>query len=85
MSGGTWRNWAGNERAVTEVVQPGSADEVAAVLDRRRGAGRRVRPIGSRALVHRHRPARGRAAGAATGLAELGEVGDDGLAPSARA
>ena len=27
-----WRNWAGNERTDTEVVQPGSADEVAAVL-----------------------------------------------------
>ena len=27
-----WRNWAGNERTDTEVVQPGSVDEVAAAL-----------------------------------------------------
>jgi FAD-linked oxidoreductase len=42
-----WRNWAGNERTVTEVVQPRSADEVAAVLTAAAAAGRRVRPIGS--------------------------------------
>ena len=42
-----WRNWAGNERTDTEVVQPGSADEVAAVLTEAARAGRRVRPIGS--------------------------------------
>ena len=42
-----WRNWAGNERADAEVVQPGSADEVAAVLTAAAAAGRRVRPIGS--------------------------------------
>ncbi len=42
-----WRNWAGNQRAVVDVVRPGSADEVAAVLTAAAGAGRRVRPIGS--------------------------------------
>ncbi len=42
-----WRNWAGNERAEAEVVQPGSVDEVAAVLASAAAAGRRVRPIGS--------------------------------------
>jgi FAD-linked oxidoreductase len=42
-----WRNWAGNERAVTEVVCPVSADEVAGILTSSAAAGRRVRPIGS--------------------------------------
>jgi L-gulonolactone oxidase len=42
-----WRNWAGNQRAVADVVRPGSADEVAAVLTSAAAAGRRVRPIGS--------------------------------------
>ncbi|GAA3180261.1 D-arabinono-1,4-lactone oxidase [Blastococcus jejuensis] len=42
-----WRNWAGNQRAVADVVRPGSADEVAAVLTAATAAGRRVRPIGS--------------------------------------
>jgi len=42
-----WRNWAGNERAAAEVVQPGSAAEVADVLTTAAAAGRRVRPIGS--------------------------------------
>jgi FAD-linked oxidoreductase len=42
-----WRNWAGNERAVAEVVRPASAEEVAAVLASAVAAGRRVRPIGS--------------------------------------
>ena len=42
-----WRNWAGNQRAVADVVRPGSADEVAAVLTAAAAAGRRVRPIGS--------------------------------------
>ena len=42
-----WRNWAGNERAAAEVVQPGSAAEVAEVLTTAAAAGRRVRPIGS--------------------------------------
>jgi FAD-linked oxidoreductase len=42
-----WRNWAGNQRAVAEVVRPASADEVAAVLSSAAASGRRVRPIGS--------------------------------------
>ncbi len=42
-----WRNWAGNQRAVADVVRPTSADEVAAVLTAAATAGRRVRPIGS--------------------------------------
>jgi FAD-linked oxidoreductase len=42
-----WRNWAGNERAAAEVVQPGSVAEVAEVLTTAAEAGRRVRPIGS--------------------------------------
>jgi L-gulonolactone oxidase len=42
-----WRNWAGNERTDAEVVQPGSGDEVAAVLTAAAAGGRRVRPIGS--------------------------------------
>jgi FAD-linked oxidoreductase len=42
-----WRNWAGNERAAAEVVQPGSAAEVAELLTTAVAAGRRVRPIGS--------------------------------------
>jgi L-gulonolactone oxidase len=42
-----WRNWAGNQRAVADVVRPSSSDEVAAVLTTAAKAGRRVRPIGS--------------------------------------
>lgn len=42
-----WRNWAGNENAVVDVVRPGSADEVAEVLVAAAAVGRRVRPIGS--------------------------------------
>jgi L-gulonolactone oxidase len=42
-----WRNWAGNQRAVADVVRPASADEVAAVLASAAAEGRRVRPIGS--------------------------------------
>ena len=42
-----WRNWAGNQQATVEVVHPGSAEEVAEVLVRAAGNGRRVRPIGS--------------------------------------
>ena len=42
-----WRNWAGNQRAVAEVVRPASADEVAAVLTSAAASGRRIRPIGS--------------------------------------
>jgi FAD-linked oxidoreductase len=73
-----WRNWAGNERSDAAVVQAGSADEVAAVLTAAAAAGRRVRPIGSgHSFTGIGRPedlqlACGR-------LAEIGEVGDDGL------
>ena len=42
-----WRNWAGNQRAVVDVVRPTSADEVASVLASAAAADRRVRPIGS--------------------------------------
>ena len=73
-----WRNWAGNERADTEVVQPGSADEVAAVLTAAAGAGRRVRPIGSgHSFTGIGRPEDVQLV--CGGLAEIGEVGDDGL------
>jgi L-gulonolactone oxidase len=44
----SWRNWAGNQRAVgIEVVRPSGAEEIAAEVRRAAGAGRRVRPIGS--------------------------------------
>jgi FAD-linked oxidoreductase len=73
-----WRNWAGNERADTEVVQPDSADEVAAVLTAAAAAGRRVRPIGSgHSFTGIGRPEDLQLACA--GLAEIGEIGDDGL------
>jgi FAD-linked oxidoreductase len=42
-----WRNWAGNQRAVADVVRPRSADQVASVLASAAATGRRVRPIGS--------------------------------------
>lgn len=42
-----WRNWAGNQSALVDVVRPGSADEVASVLTDAAARGRRVRPIGS--------------------------------------
>jgi L-gulonolactone oxidase len=42
-----WRNWAGNQRAVADVVRPASADEVASLLASAAADGRRVRPIGS--------------------------------------
>jgi L-gulonolactone oxidase len=73
-----WRNWAGNQRAVTEVVRPASTDEVAAVLSSAAATGGRVRPIGSghsftgigvpedvQLVCDR--------------LADVGPVGDDGL------
>jgi L-gulonolactone oxidase len=73
-----WRNWAGNERADTEVVQPDSTDEVAEVLTAAAAAGRRVRPIGSgHSFTGIGRPEDLQLACA--GLAEIGEIGDDGL------
>ncbi len=73
-----WRNWAGNERTVTEVVQPGSADEVAAVLTAAAAAGRRVRPIGSgHSFTGIGRPEDLQLT--CGGLTDLGEVGEDGL------
>jgi L-gulonolactone oxidase len=73
-----WRNWAGNERTDTEVVQPGSTDEVAAVLTAAAAAGRRVRPIGSgHSFTGIGRPEDIQLACA--GLAGVGEVSDDGL------
>jgi FAD/FMN-containing dehydrogenase len=73
-----WRNWAGNERADTEVVQPGSPDEVAAVLTAAAAAGRQVRPIGSgHSFTGIGRPEDIQLACA--GLAGVGEVSADGL------
>ena len=73
-----WRNWAGNERTDTEVVQPGSADEVAAVLTAAAAAGRRVRPIGSgHSFTGIGRPEDVQLA--CGGLTAIGEVSDDGL------
>jgi FAD-linked oxidoreductase len=73
-----WRNWAGNERTDTEVVQPGSTDEVAALLVAASAAGRRVRPIGSgHSFTGIGRPEDLQLA--CGGLAEVGDVGDDGL------
>src|SRR3954447_13547524 len=42
-----WRNWAGNQRAIVDVVRPGSAEEVAELLTGAAASGRRVRPVGS--------------------------------------
>jgi L-gulonolactone oxidase len=73
-----WRNWAGNERSDTEVVQPRSADEVAAVLAWAAAAGRRVRPIGSgHSFTAIGRPEDLQLG--CGGLAEIGEIADDGL------
>ena len=73
-----WRNWAGNERAEAEVVQPGSADEVAAVLTSAAAAGRRVRPIGSgHSFTGIGRPEDLQLACGA--LAAIGDVSPDGL------
>ncbi|MGY2127330.1 D-arabinono-1,4-lactone oxidase [Blastococcus sp. SYSU DS0617] len=45
---GSWRNWAGNQRAAgVDVVHPAGTDEIAAVLRRAAATGRRVRPVGS--------------------------------------
>ncbi|MDT0278115.1 D-arabinono-1,4-lactone oxidase [Blastococcus goldschmidtiae] len=45
---GSWRNWAGNQRATgVDVVHPSGADEIAAALRRAAATGRRVRPVGS--------------------------------------
>jgi L-gulonolactone oxidase len=72
-----WRNWAGNERTDAEVVQPGSADEVAAILTAAAAAGRRVRPIGSgHSFSGIGRPEDVQLT--CGGLAGMGEVGDDG-------
>ena len=73
-----WRNWAGNERTGTEVVQPSSDEEVAAVLTSAAAAGRRVRPIGSgHSFTGIGRPEDLQLA--CSGLVEIGEVGDDGV------
>jgi FAD-linked oxidoreductase len=73
-----WRNWAGNERADTEVVRPASADEVAAVLTAAATAGRRVRPIGSgHSFSGIGRPEHVQLV--CDGLAAVGEVGESGL------
>ena len=73
-----WRNWAGNERADAEVVQPESVDEVAAVLTSAAAAGRRVRPIGSgHSFTGIGRPEDIQLT--CGGLAGIGEVSDDGL------
>jgi L-gulonolactone oxidase len=73
-----WRNWAGNERTDTEVVQPGSADEVAAVLASAAAAGRRIRPIGSgHSFTGIGRPEDIQLT--CGGLTRIGAVGDDGL------
>lgn len=45
---GTWRNWAGNQRAgAVDVVHPADAEAIATALVQAAAAGRRVRPIGS--------------------------------------
>jgi FAD-linked oxidoreductase len=73
-----WRNWAGNERAEVDCVQPGSAAEIADVLTMAAASGRRVRPVGSgHSFSAIARPddvqlACGR-------LDTIGEVADDGL------
>jgi L-gulono-1,4-lactone dehydrogenase len=73
-----WRNWAGNERAAAEVVQPGSVGEVAEVLTTAAAAGRRVRPIGSgHSFTGIGRPEDIQLA--CTGLSGTIEVSDDGL------
>lgn len=73
-----WRNWAGNERADAEVVQPASPEEVAAVLTAAAAAGRRVRPIGSgHSFTGIGRPEDVQLTSG--GLAGIGEVSDDGL------
>ena len=77
-AGTRWRNWAGNERATAAVVQPGSADEVAAVLTSAAAAGRRVRPIGSgHSFTAIGRPEDVQLT--CGGLVGVGEVDDDGL------
>ncbi len=43
-----WTNWAGNQQAVaTEVLTPGTVDEVAAQVKEASGSGRRVKAVGS--------------------------------------
>ena len=44
----TWRNWAGNQRAEPATVErPVDPDEVAQLVKRARGQGRRVKAVGS--------------------------------------
>jgi L-gulonolactone oxidase len=72
-----WRNWAGNERADAEVVQPASPEEVAAVLAAAAAAGRRVRPVGSgHSFTAIGRPEDVQLA--CGGLTAIGEVSADG-------
>jgi FAD-linked oxidoreductase len=73
-----WRNWAGNERAVADVVRPGSVAEVADVLVAAADAGRRVRPIGcSHSFTAIGAPVDIQLA--CDGLVAVGPVADDGL------
>ncbi len=48
MSTATFRNWAGNQMCVpSEILRPGSADEVAAIVRRASEGGLRVKAVGS--------------------------------------
>lgn len=43
-----WRNWGGNQRAVSvDVVTPGSVDEIAALVKEAVASGRRIKAVGS--------------------------------------
>jgi FAD-linked oxidoreductase len=73
-----WRNWAGNQSALVDVVRPGSPDEVAAVLVDAAARGRRVRPIGSgHSFTAIGRPDDVQLV--CDGLVGVRSIGDDGL------
>jgi len=46
--GNGWRNWAGNQRSVaSQVLTPGTVDEVAAAVKEASATGRRIKTVGS--------------------------------------
>ncbi len=47
MSTRTWRNWAGNQRGHATVARPRTQDELVALVDQARRAGRRLKVVGS--------------------------------------
>ncbi len=74
-----WRNWAGNQRALVELVRPTTEHELCSIVQRAADEGRRVKAVGAGHSLQRHgadrwRPAiaRGLRPGPVTWTSEAG-------------